>query len=93
MQLLLNQTSPYARVARLTALEAGLGDRLELVWSDPWNEDAQLLAANPVNKVPVLITDEGIALSETLLICVYLHQRAGGGPLAAERLQLVWDRA
>ena len=88
MQLLLNQTSPYARVARLTALEAGFGDRLELVWSDPWNEDAQLLAANPVNKVPVLITEEGIALSETLLICVYLHQRAGGGPLAAERLQL-----
>lgn len=88
MQLLLNQTSPYARAARVTALEAGLGERLELVWSDPWNEDARLLAANPANKVPVLITDDGTALSETLLICVHLHQLAGGSPLSAERLQL-----
>ncbi|MDT3720843.1 glutathione S-transferase family protein [Pseudomonas oryzihabitans] len=88
MQLLLNQTSPYARAARVTALEAGFGERLELLRSDPWNEDAQLLAANPANKVPVLITDEGTALSETLLICVHLHQLAGGSPLTAERLQL-----
>ena len=88
MQLLLNQTSPYARAARVTALEAGFAARLELVWSDPWNEDARLLAANPANKVPVLITDEGIALSETLLICLHLHQLAGGSTLAAERLQL-----
>lgn len=88
MQLLLNQTSPYARAVRVTALEAGFGERLELVWSDPWNEDPRLLAANPANKVPVLITDEGIALSETLLICVHLHQLTGGSPLAAERLQL-----
>jgi glutathione S-transferase len=88
MQLLLNQTSPYARAARVTALEAGFGARLTLVWSDPWNDDPTLLAANPGNKVPVLITDEGIALSETLLICVHLHQLGGGSPLAAERLQL-----
>ncbi|WP_288462212.1 glutathione S-transferase family protein [uncultured Pseudomonas sp.] len=88
MQLLLNQTSPYARAARVTALEAGLGARLTLVSSDPWNDDPTLLAANPGNKVPVLITDEGIALSETLLICVHLHQLNGGSPLAAERLQL-----
>jgi len=88
MQLLLNQTSPYARAARVTALEAGFGERLELVWCDPWNEDARLLAVNPANKVPVLITDEGIALSETLLICLHLHQLGGGNPLVAERLQL-----
>lgn len=88
MQLLLNQTSPYARAARVTALEAGFGERLALVWSDPWNEDAQLLAANPANKVPVLITDEGVTLGETLLICIHLHQLGGGNPLAAERLQL-----
>ncbi|MEH3023756.1 MAG: glutathione S-transferase N-terminal domain-containing protein [Pseudomonas oryzihabitans] len=88
MQLLLNQTSPYARAARVTALEAGFGERLALVWSDPWSEEPTLLAANPGNKVPVLITDDGIALSETLLICVLLHQLGGGAPLAAERLQL-----
>lgn len=88
MQLLLNQTSPYARAARVTALEAGFGERLELVWSDPWNGDTQLLAANPANKVPVLITDEGLALSETLLICIHLHWLASGSPLAVERLQL-----
>lgn len=81
MQLLLNPTSPFARVARMAALEAGLADRLTLVWCDPWSDDPALLAVHPGGRVPVLVTDEGVALAESLLIAQYLDQRAGGGRL------------
>lgn len=87
MQLLLNKTSPYARAARITAIESGFEAQLELVWTDPWNADARLLAANPAGKVPVLITGEGVALSECLLICLHLQGQGGGMP-PASTLQL-----
>ncbi|SDU30181.1 glutathione S-transferase N-terminal domain-containing protein [Halopseudomonas salegens] len=74
MQLHLNRTSPYARVARIIALELGLDDRLELVWSDPWADEPALLAANPCGRVPVLITDDGESIAESLLIAQYLQR-------------------
>ncbi|TVP88399.1 MAG: glutathione S-transferase [Pseudomonadaceae bacterium] len=74
MKLHLNQTSPYARVARIIALELELGDRLELVWSDPWADEPALLAANPCGRVPVLVTDEGVSIAESLLIAQYLQR-------------------
>ncbi len=78
MKLHLNQTSPYARVVRIVALELGLGDQLELVWSDPWADEPELLAANPVGRVPVLVTDEGGSISESLLIAQYLQSLSSG---------------
>lgn len=81
MQLLLNRTSPYARIARIVALEKGYADQLTLVWSDPWTDDANLLQHNPVGRVPVLVTDDGQSIAESLLIALYLDQTAGGDSL------------
>lgn len=72
MQLYLNATSPYARVVRVVALEKGLMQRINLCWCDPWGDDAELLAANPLGRVPTLTTDEGVCLSEAQLIARYL---------------------
>lgn len=69
MKLHLNATSPDARIV---ALEKGLGTRLSLCWSDPWANEAPLLEANPLDRVPVLITDDGEAITESLLIAQYL---------------------
>lgn len=77
MELFLNGTSPYARVARIVALEKQFGEGLDLCWVDPWSDDAALLGVNPHARVPVLLTDDGVALSEALLICLYL-ERVGG---------------
>lgn len=79
MQLFLNATSPFARVARIAALEKGLAERVQLVWSDPWNHDPVLLAVHPQLRIPVLVTDEGQAIAESLLIAQYLDQ-IGTGP-------------
>ena len=81
MQLFLNATSPFARVARVIAVEKGLQDRVTLVWSDPWNNDPALLAAHPQLRIPVLITDDGHAISESLLIAQYLDHIGHGASL------------
>lgn len=74
MKLYLNPLSPYARVVRIAAWEKGLGERLQLEWVDPWSSEAAFLALNPMSKVPVLITDSGVQLSESLLILHYLDR-------------------
>lgn len=79
MQLFLNATSPFARVVRIAALEKGLAERVQLVWSDPWNHDPALLAVHPQLRIPVLVTNEGQAIAESLLIAQYLDQ-IGTGP-------------
>lgn len=72
MQLFLNATSPFARVARVVALEKGLVHQLELRWCDPWSNDPALLAQHPQARIPVLVTHDGNANSESLLIAQYL---------------------
>lgn len=79
MKLYLNATSPYARLVRVVALEKGL--QPELVWVDPWVNDPVLLAVNPALRIPALLTDAGICLSESLLIALHLDQQADPGSL------------
>lgn len=81
MQLYLNQTSPYARVARIVAMEKGLLDRVELAWVDPWAESDTLISVNPASRIPVLTTDDGEALAESLLIALYLDEQGDSNRL------------
>ena len=81
MKLYLNKTSPYARVARVCAIEKQLGAEVSLKWVDPWADDAELLAVNPNGKIPVLVTEAGEAISESLLIALYLDGRSAVGSL------------
>lgn len=72
MQLLANTTSPYVRIARVAMIEKGL--RVEPTLVDPWADDARLREANAATRVPTLITDEGVPLTESLLIVQWLEQ-------------------
>ena len=71
MQLLANTTSPYVRIAQVSMIEKGLNIEATIV--DPWADDARLREANPATRVPTLITDEGIPLTESLLIVQWLE--------------------
>ena len=66
MQLLANTTSPDVRIARVALIEKGLNIEPTIV--DPWPDDTRLREANPATHVPTLITDDGIPLTESLLI-------------------------
>jgi glutathione S-transferase len=70
MKLLYSVTSPYARKVRIVAAEKKL--ELDVVTSDPWVENPELIAANPLMKVPALITDDGWSLFDSRVIVEYL---------------------
>ena len=83
MKLYFSPASPYARKVRVSALELGLAERIELlpVTLSPVSPNAQLREHNPLGKIPVLLTDSGEALYDSPVICEYLDALAGGGRL------------
>lgn len=81
MKLYLNATSPYARMVRIIMLEKQLENKVELCWCDPWNDDEALLKESPIGRIPTLVTDVGMAISESLLIALYLDEQCSARPL------------
>ncbi len=72
MKLYFANTSPYARKTRMAVIEKGLLDRVEMIFANPFEENPELKAANPLGKVPALVTDEGQAIFDSPVICAYL---------------------
>jgi glutathione S-transferase len=77
-RLYFNLTSPYARKVRVAVIEAGLEDRIEPVECDPWASPPELIAVTPLSKVPALVTDEGLLVTESETIVQALDVLAGG---------------
>ena len=75
--------SPFVRKVMIAAHELGLVDRLTLrrtvVRMVAPNHD--LLADNPLSKIPTLALDDGRVLIDSGLICEYFDALAGGGRL------------
>jgi glutathione S-transferase len=59
MQLLYSATSPYARKLRVLIAELELGHRIELVSVVAMDDPPALKVANPLTKVPALVTGLG----------------------------------
>tara|TARA_B100000315_G_scaffold14038_1_gene13047 strand:- start:2362 stop:2943 length:582 start_codon:yes stop_codon:yes gene_type:complete len=70
--------SPYARRARITIREAKLQDQVEEV---AINSFAELASIGPGGKIPVLVTDSGLSICESLIITRYLNELACTGLL------------
>lgn len=81
MKLYVNRTSPYSRLVLVVAHEKNLAEQLECVWSDPWTNPPELLAVNPYSRVPTLVTDAGLAITDSVCISDYLDMLGGGYPL------------
>jgi glutathione S-transferase len=69
----MNTTSPYARIARIALWEKGLSE-VETRIVDPWGDTPELLDANTAARVPTLVLDDGRALTESLLIVLWLER-------------------
>lgn len=78
MKLYGSKTSPFARKVRVLAEELRLSDLIEEVQTDPFNPPAEFLAANPLSKIPTLVTEKGEALPDSNLIVEYLMTRGQG---------------
>ena len=83
MKLFYSPTSPFVRKVLATAIAAGVEPKIERVTTNPWESPAELLAQNPLAKVPCLITDEGLALFDSPVICDYVASLGDGSLLAA----------
>jgi len=81
VKLYVNQTSPYARKVRVVVKEKNLTDRVTLIDIDPWNDPLPLLAVSPLSRVPVLVTDENVTLTESDTISRYLDERWPAAPM------------
>ncbi len=73
MKLYFSPTSPYARKARMTIIEKGLDDRVELEVANPFDvKNTDYASINPLNKVPALLRDDGSVVFDSPVICTYL---------------------
>lgn len=90
MKLFHSTRSPFVRKVVVAAIESDQADDMEIVTGDPHGVDRPLRAANAISKIPVLITEDGIALPESDLICLYLAERAGGGVLIPAKAPRRW---
>jgi glutathione S-transferase len=73
MRLLSAPVSPFARKARITARLKGVMDRITIEAADTsGTHNAELAAANPLSKIPVLILEDGTHIFDSSVICEYL---------------------
>ncbi len=81
MKLFHSPTSPYVRKVMACAIARGIDGQIETLSTNPHDSPAALLAANPLSKVPCLLTDDGVALFDSPVICEYLDSLDGALPL------------
>jgi len=96
MQLFFTPASPFVRKVMVAAVELGLDRRIEILptyWPHDWGDSTiafapAFIAANPVGRIPTLVTDDGIAIPESNWICDHLQSLVeapvllpGTGPL------------
>lgn len=80
MKILFSPFSPYVRKCLVSGMELGLDDRIELLPSNahPVHRDREIIASNPLGKVPTFFTDDGQVIYDSRVICEYLDDLAGG---------------
>ncbi|WP_298723756.1 glutathione S-transferase [uncultured Ferrovibrio sp.] len=98
MKIFYSPASPYVRKVLAVGIELGLADRIEKLPSaaHPVNRDANIVAHNPMGKVPTFFTDSGYALYDSRVICEYLDDLAGGNrmfPKGETRWEALRDQA
>jgi glutathione S-transferase len=83
MKLYFTPTSPYVRKVMVFAHEAGLESRIETMFLRPlpMKADPTLSLDNPLSKIPTLVTDEGLSVFDSAVICEYLDALQAGPKL------------
>ena len=67
--------SPYSAKVRMVAAQAGYSAESLIVATA--DDPADLIASNPLGKVPALMTDDGTAVFDSPVICQFINQAAG----------------
>lgn len=88
MKLIASDASPFVRKVRVVLRETGQADSVEEVpvMTTPVATASEVVAANPLGKIPSLILDDGRALFDSRVITRYLDAKAGAGLYPEDRL-------
>ena len=80
MKLHWSPRSPFVRKVMIAAHELGMADKISTVRTVVGMEqiNQELLAENPLNKIPTLVLDDGQVIYDSLTICEYFCELAGG---------------
>jgi glutathione S-transferase len=80
MKLYSAGASPYVRKVCMVIAERQLDGLVEIVPVSASEDPPELIAANPLGKIPALVTDDGLTLFDSPVICAYLdaHPKAQG---------------
>jgi glutathione S-transferase len=81
VKLYYSATSPYVRKVMACAIARGIDARIERIPTNPHLSPPDLVADNPLSKVPCLVTDDGLALFDSPVICEYLDSVDDALPL------------
>jgi glutathione S-transferase len=99
MQLFWTPASPFTRKVSVCARELGLWEKIEIrptTWTLDWGYTTPrftpgLAEANPVARIPTLVTDKGIPLGDSTVICLHLNEIAAPRSLIpADRTAREW---
>ncbi len=90
MKLFYSPTSPFVRKVVACAITRGLDSRIERIPTDAYVSPPVLLAVNPLSKVPALLTEDGVALFDSPVICEYLDSIGDEPPLFPEHGASRW---
>lgn len=82
MKLFGSVNSPYARKCRVVLREKGIA--YEEIMVNSLENPPELLAVNPLGKVPALLTDDGVALCDSSIITEYLDSVSTSSRLIPE---------
>lgn len=90
MKLLMSPASPFVRKARVVIRESGLMDQVAEVevTTSPMASAAEVVAANPLGKIPALLRDGETTLFDSRVITRYLDSK-GSTNLYPEAA--IWD--
>ncbi|HRE59960.1 MAG TPA: glutathione S-transferase N-terminal domain-containing protein [Micropepsaceae bacterium] len=75
-------TSPYARKCRVVLREKNLLAQVKEAVAQPLDEPHFVRGINPLGRIPCLITEDGMLIADSPVICDYLDQ-LGGAPFLA----------
>ena len=76
MDLIVSPTSPFARKVQILAHEQGLASAITLRKLHPLEDAIELMAINPLGRVPALITDDQQLVVDSPVICSWLDNLA-----------------
>lgn len=81
MKLFHSPASPFVRKVNVLLHELGKADAVQLheVATTAFNSAPDLVASNPLGKIPALERPDGITLYDSRVICAYLNDLFAGG--------------